>query len=90
MRDVMTLSDGTQLHWRPLWGDGLPLDPLDYFERRGIAPGRLEPLPDGYLTVMEAARIAGVTDSAVYNWVHQGEIEARKFGLSWGIPEEAL
>jgi len=39
---------------------------------------------------MEAARIAGVTDSAVYNWVHQGEIEARKFGLSWGIPEEAL
>jgi len=40
MRDVMTLSDGTQLHWRPLWGDGLPLDPLDYFERRGITHGK--------------------------------------------------
>ncbi|WP_423816317.1 helix-turn-helix domain-containing protein [Salinibacter ruber] len=43
-----------------------------------------------YLSPEEVASLMGVSQQTVYNWIHQGEIEATKIGGLWRIPSSVI
>lgn len=53
-------------------------------------PSRYTPRDRPYLSPEELASLVGVSQQTVYNWIHDEEIEAVKFGGVWRIPKSTL
>lgn len=42
-------------------------------------------IPDDYLTVKEVAKRLRITPQAVYQWIEQGRLQAKRFGRRKGL-----